>query len=146
MMGSLINITVVVKKCRAGVEDRPYMVYYFSMRFHHVEIEPIRILALEVPEKRLTKAGRLHHTANTFSSEEGMKFRDGSVEGLGGGSALEFKVHLFGTRASAVVGGGSHESGELFGVEGRILDRGVAEYVREGEREREREKGRERDD
>ena len=122
MMGSLINITIIVKKRRAGVEDRPHVVYYFSMRLHHVEIEPIRVLALEVPEKRLTKSGRLHHTAHTLSSEEGMKFGDGSVEGLGGGSALEFKVHLFGARASAVVGRGGHESGELFGVEGRVLD------------------------
>ena len=138
-MGSRINITVVVKKRRTRMKDGPHVIYHFSMRFHHVEIEPIRVLTLKVPEETLTKSGRLYHTAHALSSEEGVKFGDGSVEGLGGGSALEFKVHLFGTSATAVVGRGGHESGELFGVESCVLDRGVAESVREGgETERER--------
>ena len=72
-----------------------------------------------------------------------MKFGDGSVKGLGGRSALEFKVHLFWMSATTVVRGGGHKGGELFGMEGCVLDRGVAESARrERERERERERGR----
>jgi hypothetical protein len=122
MMGSWVDVTVV-KKSRTWMEDGPDVVYHLSMRLHHVEIEPIRILTFEVSEETLTKSGHLHYAADALSSEESVKFGDGSIEGLGGGSALEFKVHLLGASTTAVVGGGGNESGELFGVEGCVLHR-----------------------
>ena len=119
-MGS--GIVTVMEKCRTGVEDRPHMVYHLSMCLHHVKIESIWVLALEVSKETFTKSCRLYHTAYALASEEGVKFSDGSVQGLRGSSALEFKVHLLRPRATAVVGGGGHEGSELLGMEGCVLD------------------------
>ena len=98
-----LSVVRVVKECRARMQDGPDVIHNFSMCLHDIKVESVRVLAFEVSQKRLAKSGCLHHTANALSSEEGVKFRDGAVEGLGGGSALEFKVHLLDRPMCAVV-------------------------------------------
>lgn len=115
----------VMHDASAGMEYAPHVVYHLSVCLGHVKIEPIRVLSLEVAQQGLAETSRLHHSAHRIALEECVELRDGAVEGLGGRAALEFKVHLL--RVRGAVGGGADESGELLGMEGSVLDRGIRE-------------------
>lgn len=59
-----------------------------------------------------------------------MKLRDCSIEGLGRGAALEFKVYLF--RVGGASTGRADEGGEFLGMEGSVLDGGICEPAQVG--------------
>ncbi len=109
----------------AGVQDGPDVVNYLPMCPHHVKVETIRVLVLEVPQERFAESGRLDDSTDRISLEEGVKLRHGSVQRLSRGAALEFKVHLL--WVGGAVAKGTDEGGELFCMEGSVLDRGVSE-------------------
>ena len=97
-----LGVVDVVNEGSAWVQDGPNMVHHLTVGLHHVKIESVRVLALEVTEKRLTESGGFDYAAYTLPSEECVEFCDCAIESLGGCSALEFKVHLFWSRGAVV--------------------------------------------
>jgi hypothetical protein len=71
------------------------MIDDFAVCSHHIKVKAIGILAFDVPQQGFAEASCLHHPTHSISLEEGVEFRDGSVQGLGKGTTLEVKVHLF---------------------------------------------------
>ena len=83
------------------MQDGPDVVDDLAVRARHVEVEPVDILPLEVPEKRLAVSGGEHHPADRLALEEGVKLGDGSVQGLGGSTASQLKLLLLSGRVGA---------------------------------------------
>ena len=102
------------------------------MSTHHVKVEPVWILVLEVAQKGFAESCRLDNPTNRVSLEEGVKLCHSSVQSLGGGAALEFKVHLL--RTGGTIAGGADESGEFLCMEGRVLDGRICEPTVDTER------------
>lgn len=120
-----VVVVISVHEASARMQDPPDVVYHFVMRPHNVKVEPVWVLPFEVPEKGLAESRCLHHSAHCISFEEGVEFGDCAVQGLGSGSALEVKVHLFWVRGAVARGG--DKSGELLSMEGSVLNGGVGE-------------------
>lgn len=69
-------------KARARVKNHPDVVYHLTMRPHHVKVESVWVLALEVPEKGLAESSCFDYTTHCVPFEECVEFCDGSVQGL----------------------------------------------------------------
>lgn len=120
-------VIVLISMCEpcTRVQDAPDVVHHLPMCPHHIKVEPIRVLPLEVAQEGLAEACRLHHSAHRLALEEGVELRHRPVKGLGVGAGLEVKVHLF--RPGRSVAGGVDECCELLGMECGVLDGRVGE-------------------
>lgn len=110
---------VVVENSSAWVENGPYVINYLPMGLRHVKVESVGVLTFEVPQEGLAESRCFHHSTDGLTFEEGVKLCDGSVQGLGGRTALEFKVHLLGVRCA--IGWGTDQCSEFLGVKCGVL-------------------------
>lgn len=116
-----------MREAGAGVEDGPDVVDHLTVGPHHVKVESVWILVLEVAKEGLAEPRGLDHPTDRIALEEGVELCHGSVQGLGGGATLELKVHLLGV--GGAVAGGVDEGSELLGMEGSVLDGGICKPV-----------------
>ena len=94
------------------------MIDDFLVSASDIKIEPVRCLALDVPEAGLAVASCLHLVTHCVTPEEGMELGHSTVQGLGCRSAAQLHFQILGGLVMEVL----DEHLEPLALEGSVLD------------------------